>query len=274
MTVNPEEPNAKYGFRLNEDDDHANIIVAGHDGKIYHADDKNANFGEIVRRAKSGDFGDRFLSLFSLEEQLKDTFDKVGHRISIAYGQVFFDNEPVDNVLSEHILRSHREGTTDYKHLIAFWENIEMNPSKESRDALMEWLRAADFTITIDGLIVGYKGLNKNFTSIRSGPGIVNGVEHDGNLPNDIGNVVEIARSKVDANRTASCSSGLHVGTWDYAKAFAQGAVVAVHVHPRDVVMVPYDSNGQKMRVSRYKVVRQVTDQYGKSVLDDDDWKE
>ena len=264
----------KFPFRLNEDEDRANIIVASQDGRVFHADDKNPNFGEIVRRAKSGDFGERFLTLFSLEEHLKDTFNKVSERISIAYGQVFLDNQPVDNVISEHIIKSHREGTTDWKYLVAFWENVEMNPSQDSKDAILNWLRAADFTLTLDGQIVGYKGLRADFTSIHAGPGIVNGEEMDGNLPNAVGNVIEIARDKVDANRFAGCSTGLHVGTWDYAKNFAQGALVSVHVHPRDVVMVPNDSNGQKMRVSRYKVVRQVKNQYGKPVLVDNDWKE
>lgn len=266
-----DEP-VQYGCRINEDDDRTNIIVAGPNGQVYHADDKNPNFGEILRRAKSKDFGDRFLSLFSLEQHLKDTFAKVGQRVSVAYGQVYFDNEPIENALTQHIIRSYNEGSTDWKHLVAFWENLEMNPSEDSRAALMDWLKAADFTLTVDGMIVGYKGLQKNFTSIHAGPGIVNGVEADGNLDNSVGNVVEIARSSVNPDPHAYCSTGLHVGTWDYASSFAQGAIVSVHVHPRDVVMVPKDSNGQKMRVSRYTVVRQVTEQYGKSVQTDNDW--
>lgn len=267
------ESNATYQFRLNEDEDRANIIVADESGKVYHADDKNKNFGEILRRAKTGDFGERFLSLFSMEEQLKDVFNKVSERVSVAYGQVYFDNEPMDNVLSQHILRSMNEGTADHQHLIAFWENIAANPSQESREELMTWLSAADFTITVDGLIVGYKGLNADFTSIFSGPGIVNGVEFNGNIPNNIGSVIEMNRTKVDPDRRRECSYGMHVGTWAYASKFSRGAVVAVHVNPRDIVSVPLDCKGQKMRVCRYVVVRQVTSEYGKSVLtDDNDW--
>lgn len=262
----------KYRWRLNDNGDRANVVVIDNDNKVYHADDRNKNFGEIIRRLKSGIYGERFVTLFSLEEQLKDVFNKVSDRVSVAYGQVYFDNDPIDNVLSKHILRSMEAGTVDYKYLINFWENIAANPSKESQTALLDWLRSADFTITPDGMIVGYKGLRADFTSIHAGPGIVNGEEVDGHLPNNIGNVVEIARSFVDDNRGNYCSNGLHVGTWEYAKSFAQGAVVSVHVNPRDVVSVPLDCNGEKMRVCRYTVVRQVENQYGKPVLLDDDW--
>jgi len=268
-----------YRWRMNDDGERANVQVFAEysDGsfKILHADDRNENFGEIVRRLESGDYGDRFLTLFTLEEKFKDIFEKYSDRVSIAYGQVYFDNDAVHHALSDHILRALAEDDkVQAGSLVAFWENIAANPSEESRESLYDWLKSADFTITADGLIVGYKGLRSDFTSIHAGPGIVDGVEYDGHLPNTVGCTVEIPRSMVDADRNNYCSTGLHVGTWNYASRFAQGAVVAVHVNPRDVVMVPPDSNGQKMRVVRYKVVRQVSDQYNGAVLNNDnDWE-
>lgn len=53
---------------------------------------------------------------------------------------------------------------------------------------------------------------------------------------------------------------GLHVGTWQYASTFSE-RTLEVEVHPRDVVSVPnYDKN--KMRVCRYKVVKELTKRY------------
>lgn len=267
----------KYRHRINEREDAANVIVVAEedDGslKTYHADDRNENFGEILRRLNNKDYGDRFLTLFSMEEKFKDVFSTVEGRVSIAYGQVYFDDEPIHSVLSDHIIRALNDENVQAYTLIKFWENIAANPSEDSRNAIFDWLKSSHFTITQDGMIVGYKGLREDFTSINAGPGIVNGEEVNGHLDNAVGNVVEIDRALVDPNRNAYCSSGLHVGTWGYAKDFARGAVVAVHVNPRDVVMVPPDCGGQKMRVVRYVVVRQVTGQYGDAVLNDNDWK-
>jgi hypothetical protein len=43
------------------------------------------------------------------------------------------------------------------------------------------------------------------------------------------------------------------VGTYDYAKRYANGALLKVHVNPRDVVSVP-TGEGEKVRVCRYVV--------------------
>ncbi len=68
---------------------------------------------------------------------------------------------------------------------------------------------------------------------------------------------MEIDRSKVDDNPNNTCSHGLHVATLSYAQDFASGddKLLDVEVSPSDVVAVPTDYNGTKMRVCRFKVV-------------------
>jgi hypothetical protein len=117
---------------------------------------------------------------------------------------------------------------------------------------LFDWLKSEDFTITEDGDILGYRYLRDDFTSYHSGPGIVNGVPTNGHLDNSVGNVVEMARSSVTHDPRSSCASGLHVGNWGYSG--NQSNIVEVIVNPRDVVSVPVDAGGSKMRVCRYTV--------------------
>jgi hypothetical protein len=49
----------------------------------------------------------------------------------------------------------------------------------------------------------------------------------------------------------------LHVGTFAYAADYGD-VVLACEVNPADVVTVPYDYDGAKIRVCRYKVVKEV----------------
>ena len=85
--------------------------------------------------------------------------------------------------------------------------------------------------------------------------------KHTKSFNNAPGQVCEIPRSAVDDNPDNTCSHGLHVGGYEYAKDFASGGkLVLVKVNPRDVVAVPNDYNGQKMRVCRFEVLKEATD--------------
>lgn len=67
-------------------------------------------------------------------------------------------------------------------------------------------------------------------------------------------------REAVDANADVHCSKGLHVGALAYSGPggwyWSNGdRVVICKINPRDVISVPNDHNGQKMRVCEYEVV-------------------
>jgi hypothetical protein len=76
-------------------------------------------------------------------------------------------------------------------------------------------------------------------------------------MDNSVGNIVEVPRSQVDDNPNNTCSHGLHVATMSYASTFGSGddKILDVEVSPSDVVAVPTDYDGTKMRVCRFKVV-------------------
>jgi hypothetical protein len=154
-------------------------------------------------------------------------------------------------------------------------EKIYQNPNKHSRENLYDWLNAHDFTINSEGNLLGYKGVRKDFGSISQGPGIVDGQPMNGSLPNKPGSILEMARSAVQHDPSVGCSSGLHVGTWDYASGFGP-IVLQVEVNPRDVVSVPTDCGWAKMRVSRYRVVDVLSGPMTSLVVDNeyDAWNE
>ena len=232
--------------------DKKSVSIIG-DGLNEIADSEHPNWDEIVERVTKEDF-DGIAELFSLESTAIKAFEKLSERVAVRHGSVFFDGGEVTGPLADHLLRALREGV-DVAPLVKFWENLANNPSKDSRESLFLWLESHNFTIDQDGMIVGYKGVRSDMRSVSSGPGIVNGVETNGNLDNTPGNVLEVDRKYVDPNPDHHCSRGLHVGTWSYASGFGP-VVVEVRTNPRDVVAVPRDHNGEKMRTMRYKVER------------------
>lgn len=233
------------------------------------------NFEAVLEAAQNDDI--RAFELADVSQTVAAKFERLSERVTVANGRLYFDGDEVDNSLAKQVIRFITEDT-DVKPLVSFFENVQQNPNEHSREQLYDWLDKQDFTITSDGLIVGYKGVKSDLTSINSGPGIVNGEAKNGQLDNSIGNVIEMPRSQVAHDPAQGCATGLHVGTYDYASNFAQGAVLEVHVHPRDVVSVPTHSSWAKMRTCRYKVISQVSAPFASALRDDyddaeaDDW--
>ena len=79
---------------------------------------------------------------------------------------------------------------------------------------------------------------------------------------NEVGETIEVARRCVDDNKDNHCSYGLHIGSYDYASGWSGsgGRLLLVEFDPQDAVSVPTDCSYQKLRVSKYKVVADITD--------------
>lgn len=192
--------------------------------------------------------------------------ESLSDRVKFDGSNVFFDGDAVHTTLTEHILRMAKEKNPRLSALVKFLENLSQNPSEQSKKSLYDWIlnlekQGESLTITKDGMLLAYKGVQIDSEgvsrSIHSGPGIVDGVTMSGHLPNRVGSVVEISRSYVDADTAIGCSTGLHAGTWAYAHGFARGRTLEVEINPRDVVSVPDDCAFQKLRVSRYTVLKE-----------------
>lgn len=131
--------------------------------------------------------------------------------------------------------------------LLNFWANLKLNPSKDSINELYDCLEANFHPITADGCFLAYKKVTTVGEQLMD--------SHSKTIDNSIGNTVAIEREKVDSNRNNTCSHGLHIASFEYAKGFSGNVLVVVKVNPADVVSVPKDYNAQKMRVCKYEVL-------------------
>jgi hypothetical protein len=243
------------------------VFVQGQPPLVAHS--THPNFEKIVAGTMAND--EKVVELFDIAQTVGQKFRQLTARVTAENGRLYFDGEEVDGAVADQVLRFLTEGVDDWKPLVALFENLQDNPSEHSRKQLYNWIKAAKLTITKNGMIVGYKGVsssgNGKFHSIHSGGAIVDGEEVGGNVPNQPGSIIEMAREKVTFDPSVACSVGLHVGTWDYASGFGR-YVLEVHVNPRDVVSVPDDHHGQKMRVCRYTVIGETTKAHEKPVVD------
>jgi hypothetical protein len=238
-------------------------IVVFANGQTLVAAEDHPNWDTIVSLAEAGD--ESVVDHFDLAKTVATRFEPLTERVSTRNGKLYLDGDEIHNALTNHILRYFEEDDDRWLDLVAFMENVQANPDEHSREQLYEWLDRHAFTITGDGLIVGYKGVNKTsdgeYVSTRSGPAIVDGEEVNGYVPNNPGSVIEMPRSSVVHDPSVGCSVGLHVGTYDYASNFTSH-VLEVHVNPRDVVSVPTDSDWAKVRCCRYTVIGEVERPY------------
>lgn len=127
-----------------------------------------------------------------------------------------------------------------------FFKNVADNPNKDSQADLANFLLRNALPITDRGTFLAYRYVNDKFYDC-----------HTGTMDNMIGNSVEMARENCDSDREVTSSRGLHVCHYSY---LANGGDVhlVVEINPRDVVAVPTDYNGVKMRVCRFRVLSTV----------------
>ena len=164
----------------------------------------------------------------------------------VVNGLVMIDEEILPDSLSARLIQFVEQGI-DTTALERFWLNLKHNPSLRSRTMLYAFLDHNGIPLTADGCFIAYKRVTEDFKDC-----------HTRTFDNSIGVVVEMRRKDVDDDPSVTCSRGLHVAAFPYAKDFyANGRLVEVKVNPMDVVAVPDDYNGQKMRVCKYVVMRE-----------------
>ena len=146
--------------------------------------------------------------------------------------------------LSTRILK-YKDQKLPYTSLLAFWDNLKKNPSYNARQMMFAFLEHNGHPFTEDGCFIAYRGVSEDFKDV-----------HTGKFDNKPGSVCEMPRDAVDDNPNNTCSAGLHVACFEYAKGFGV-KLVEVKVNPKDVVCVPTDYNGTKMRTCKFEVIQE-----------------
>ncbi len=193
-------------------------------------------------------------------DQRKAVFNWSKGNLKVVGEDLYFKDEILRGSLSQKAIEMIKDGKNCDSFLL-FIEKIGENPSLQSINEFLTWLDHNSFIILENGNFLGYKSVRQvtagDFKDQR-GRNVTAGDFIDywsSSFRNNIGDTNYMARSKVDPNKKKDCSNGFHISTLSYAKNFRGGVhIVLCEVHPKDVVSVPEDCSGQKVRVCRYKV--------------------
>lgn len=222
-------------------DDFATVII---NNKQYNVDSSHPSFNKVLEELKKDKPNPyRLKSLMSIKQAIKSFSNNF---IEVVGEKVFRDGVELHGSLVEMILTLHKSGHS-FQRFMTFLDNLMNNPSKRAVDELYNFLVYVKLPITEDGCFIGYKKVNDDYKDC-----------YTNSFDNSPGKVHEIPRNTVDDDKTRTCSYGFHVGSLDYAQNqynAGSGKVMLVKVNPKDVVSVPVDYNGQKLRTCKYEVL-------------------
>jgi hypothetical protein len=261
--------NLSYSLMNPGDGDFISVVAQGRDLQSARFD--HPNFVRIVELAKADD--PKVFDLFDAAKAAAARFERLSERVMVRAGRIYLDGNEINSALTKQVIRFLDEGVEDWKPLVNFFEKVQTNVNEHSREQLYGFLERNSITITPDGDVVFYKGVypdNSDGETVYrpqyAGYGIVDGVEYTNEkLPQKIGSIVEMPRDMVKHDPNSPCHTGLHAAAYSFAKGFANGTVLEIHVNPRDVVSVPGSAN--KVRVCRYKVVALAANPHETAVL-------
>lgn len=196
-----------------------------------------------------------FVNLVNIAKQVQGYFTNSG--VEINNGLVTYNGEVVHNTLTKRIINFMRDGLP-YKPLVKFFDNLMKNPSKRAVDELYDFLEVGELPITEDGCFLAFKNVRSNYMDI-----------HSGTFRNQVGDVCEMPRNRVDEDKERTCSYGLHFCSIKYLPHFSDsdgGHTMIVKINPADVVAIPADYNNTKGRCARYEVVAEYKEDWRSKV--------
>ena len=238
-----------------------NSLTIFWEGKPYTLREDHPNF----ETAKQAIFDARYEDLGSLIDIVKSVEDFVEGDIEVRDELVYYKNHRLHGVVVDKLMEMLRAGMKDSAPLTNFITRLQANPSANSVTELYSFMSYKSLPNTPEGKVLGYKGVKDDFYSSTGNADtiVVQGKTNESHqIFNGVGETIEVARRCVDDNRDNHCSYGLHVGSYDYANGWAgeNGRLLVVEFDPADAVSVPTDCNFQKLRVSKYKVIEDITD--------------
>jgi hypothetical protein len=231
-------------------------VVAIVNNNHYEADSTHANWNQIMTAIRNDDV-EAFVSSIDRRSAIMDY--TVGN-VRVVGNEIWYANTRLGGVVVDRIFDFMANGLP-VEPIMKFVDKLFQNPSHRAVNELYRFLEHKNLPITSEGNFRAYKGLLSDFYSITGGNlTLVKGKINDkGQIYNGVGEEIECVRHQVDDNKENTCSRGLHAGSLEYATGFAQGKMVIVEINPADVVSIPVDCEGQKLRTYKYVVVEEYT---------------
>jgi hypothetical protein len=215
------------------------------------------SFDDAISALENGDI-DLLDSLFDVKNKIQKEFVSTSSRFGGVEicddGTILYNGEVIHNYIVDKIFEF-MDCRLPFQPLVNFLEKLMENPSKRAVDELYKFLEHKHLPICEDGDFLAYKSVREDYMD-----------HHSGKFSNHVGSVLAMPRNAVCDDADVGCSYGFHAGSYEYASTFGGSGsrLVIVKINPADVVSVPRDCNCQKLRTSRYEVMKDFEEIYNK----------
>ncbi len=217
-------------------------IIIG--SKVYTVETDHVSYQDILGALRTKDYSE-LENLLEVGKQI----NKFGEgKVQVIDGIIYYDSMPVHSALTNRII-SLMNQKMPFAPMVKFFENLMLNPSKNTCDQIYTFLEFNALPICEDGCFFAYKRVTEEFKDFFSGK-----------FDNSVGAVVKMPRNQCNDDMHVTCSTGLHVCSKDYLPYYqgGQGRMIIVKINPKDVVAVPVDYKNTKMRCCEYTVVAEI----------------
>jgi len=196
---------------------------------------------------------------------IKHSIENASDEVTVNGNDVMYKGHKVNMTVAKTLVGMISEGLKDITPWTKHIELLMQNPNSKSREELYDFLSYKGLPIDENGYVYGYRGVDSQLWSLSGNTQTIvlqGTTDVNGKILNAIGATIEVDRGSVDGDRDRGCSNGLHIGSFDYAKSWAgsNGRVILVKFNPKDAVSVPSDCEFQKLRVCKYEVVKEITE--------------
>jgi hypothetical protein len=237
--------------------DHKNCWTVVVSNEVHTFDQNHPNYEQLVEAIRSNDEAD-FLKGVSIGKTVQE-WSKNG--FTFTGGVLYYQGEEIAKEITAIVLDMIAGGFNEVP-ILNFMVRLFKNPSSRAVKELYSWLSHKSLAICEDGCFLAYKSVNiyngELFTD-RYGREVKSGDyvdKYTSRIRNNVGDVNDMPRRKVNDDFQVGCSDGFHVGSLKYVtEVYSSNKQIICKVDPADVVSVPLDCDCQKIRCCYYEVI-------------------
>ena len=249
----------------------SNIVVVI-DNKPHAISKTHITYQKVLDAIKANDWD----TVKDVIDPKKVVLDYGQGNVSVQGEKLMWKGDELHNSLSRRVIQMLQDGFP-IEPMVAFMDNLYLNPSKRAVDELYGFLEKNSLPITPDGHFLAYKKVKFDYTDVHSGtclnkPAHLLTAEDLAKIAEPAGavtvgvesvdgvdtTVLSMARNAVDDDQNRTCSAGLHFCSKEYLAHFGGERIVIVKINPADVVSIPNDYNDSKGRTARYAIVDEI----------------
>lgn len=159
---------------------------------------------------------------------------------------LYFKDLPVPASLSGKLLQAAENEDLGLNAWYKFLEKLADSSHEDTYNRLHEFLKHNNITINAEGNVLAWKIVTADFKDC-----------HTRTFDNSVGQVVSMPRQAVEHNVDKTCSRGLHACAFSYVQHFGgnDSNLILVEIDVRNIISVPTDYDGAKVRCCEYKVL-------------------